>query len=87
MVASPLHALAWLAATGWAFQSGVSTLGYGLGVPLILVAGLVSVTHFCIPSVIYDLLFPSRNAVSVQPCIRGVVPWNDSGEGLKKKRQ
>jgi hypothetical protein len=58
-------AAVWLAATGWAFQSGVSTLGYGLGVALILVAGLVSVTHFCIPSVIYNLLFPSRNAVSV----------------------
>lgn len=47
----------WLVATGWAFQSGASMLGYGLGIPLILVAALVSVTHFCIPSLIYNTLF------------------------------
>ena len=31
-------------------------LGYALGIPLILVAGLVSVTHICIPSLIYNTL-------------------------------
>jgi len=47
----------WLLATGWAFQSGALPLAYALGIPLILVAGLVSVTHFCIPSLIYNTLF------------------------------
>jgi hypothetical protein len=47
-------ATAWLIATGWAFHAGMQVLGFALGVPLILVAGLVSVTHFCIPSLIYN---------------------------------
>jgi len=51
-------AAAWLLATGWAFQVGSAMIGYALGVPLILVAGLVSVTHFCIPSLIYNTLIP-----------------------------
>ena len=46
----------WLVVTGWAFHAGATTLGFALGIPLILVAGLVSVTHFCIPSVIYNTL-------------------------------
>ena len=50
-------ASAWLAATGWAFHAGASTLGYALGVPLILVAALVSITNICIPSMIYNALF------------------------------
>ena len=50
-------AFVWLIATGWAFHSGAATLGYVLGVPLILVAALVSITHFCIPSLIYNTLF------------------------------
>ena len=50
-------ASAWLLATGWAFHAGASTLGYALGVPLVLVAALVSVTNICIPSMIYNALF------------------------------
>jgi len=50
-------AAAWLVATGWAFQSGSTLLGYALGAPLVLVAALVSITHFCIPSLIYNSLF------------------------------
>jgi len=46
----------WLIATGWAFQAGPSNLGYALGIPLILVAGLVAITHFCVPSLIYNAL-------------------------------
>ena len=57
-------ATAWLVATGWAFYSGSPMLGYGLGIPLILVAALVSVTHFCIPSLIYNTLFPGKGAAS-----------------------
>ena len=52
----------WLVATGWAFHSGAAMLGYALGIPLILVAGLVSVTHICIPSMIYNALLRPRVA-------------------------
>jgi hypothetical protein len=55
-------ASAWLVTTGWAFQSGAAVLGYALGIPLILVAGLVSVTHICIPSMIYNALLRPRVA-------------------------
>jgi len=55
-------ATAWLVATGWAFHVGSNTVGYALGIPLILVAGLVSVTHFCIPSLIYNALFGTKAA-------------------------
>lgn len=50
-------AAAWLFATGWAFHAGAITAGYLLGIPLVLVAGLVSVTNICIPSMIYNALF------------------------------
>lgn len=50
-------ATVWLGATGWAFSAGAVTLGFALGIPLILVAGLVSLTHYCIPSLIYNTLF------------------------------
>ncbi len=53
-------ATVWLIVTGWAFHAGEATLGFALGVPLILVAALVSVTHFCIPSLIYNTLFGKR---------------------------
>lgn len=53
-------ATVWLVATGWAFHAGATTLGYALGIPLILVAGLVTVTHICIPSLIYNALFKPR---------------------------
>ena len=53
-------ATVWLIGTGWAFHAGATTLAYALGVPLILVAGLVSVTHICIPSLIYNALFKPR---------------------------
>lgn len=50
-------ATVWLVVTGWAFHSGALALGYALGIPLILVAALVSITHICIPSLIYNALF------------------------------
>lgn len=50
-------ATVWLVATGWAFHAGAPWVGYLLGVPLILVAALVSTTHFCIPSLIYNTFF------------------------------
>ncbi len=53
-------AAVWLLATGWAFHAGAPLAGYVLGIPLILVAALVSITHFCIPSLIYNTLFQQR---------------------------
>lgn len=50
----------WLIAAGWAFHVGASGWGFALGIPLIAVAGLVSVTHICIPSLIYNALFQRR---------------------------
>ena len=47
----------WLVATAWAFYAGMMLTGYTLGVLLILVAGLVSTIHFCIPSLIYRTIF------------------------------
>lgn len=55
-------AAAWLVATGWAFNVGMNTLGFSLGIALILVAGLVSVTNICIPSMIYNALFGKKGA-------------------------
>ncbi|HSR64441.1 MAG TPA: DUF4395 domain-containing protein [Xanthomonadaceae bacterium] len=50
-------ASAWLLATGLAFALGETTIGYLLGIPLIAVAGLVSVTNICIPSMVYNRMF------------------------------
>lgn len=50
-------AVVWLVATALAFGTGVTWLGYLLGGLLTGVAAIVSVTHFCIPSAIYQLLF------------------------------
>ena len=50
-------ATAWLLATGAAFAADVDILGYVLGGLLTAVAALVSTTHFCIPSLIYGMLF------------------------------
>ena len=53
---------AWLGAAGLAFHLGAITAGYALGGALIAVAGLVSFTHYCIPSLIYQTLFARRTA-------------------------
>jgi phosphate/sulfate permease len=50
-------ATVWLTATGLAFFLGANTVGYVLGALLASVAGLVSITHICIPSMIYNALF------------------------------
>ncbi|MGH8106486.1 MAG: DUF4395 domain-containing protein [Arenimonas sp.] len=55
-------ATAWLIATGWAFHVGEPMIGYLLGVPLILVAALVSTTNICIPSMIYNALFKAKSS-------------------------
>ena len=57
-------ATVWLLGTGWAFYIGAHAVGYVLGVPLILVAALVSITHICIPSMIYNTLFSKQRSAS-----------------------
>lgn len=57
-------AVAWLVATGWAFYTGAVVLGLVLGTSLTAVAALVSVTHFCIPSTLYNALFSHGRAPS-----------------------
>lgn len=57
-------ATVWLLVTGWAFYAGAPLVGYLLGAPLILVAALVSITHYCIPSLIYNTLFKTRRSAS-----------------------
>jgi hypothetical protein len=47
----------WLVATGAAFAADMDVLGYALGGMLTAVAALVGTTHFCIPSLVYALLF------------------------------
>ena len=53
---------AWVAATALAFTIGPAWLGYALGGALTSVAALVSITHFCLPSTVYQLLFGDRAA-------------------------
>jgi len=56
-------ATVWLIATGWAFYADWSIFAFALGVPLVLVAGLVSITHICIPSIIYNWLRSRKTAL------------------------
>lgn len=63
-------AAAWLAGTGLAFQEGAAVLGYVLGGTLTFVAAIIAVTHFCIPSLVYNKLFPPRPSAGA-PVARG----------------
>ena len=47
----------WLLATGAAFYTGATTVGYVLGGVMAAMATLVATTHVCIPSIIYKALF------------------------------
>jgi hypothetical protein len=47
----------WLIATGAAFFTGATTLGYALGGVMVAMATLVATTHVCIPSLVYAALF------------------------------
>jgi hypothetical protein len=57
----------WLVGTGAAFAADLDLLGYVLGGSLTAVAATVATTHFCIPSLVYGLLFgrPRRVAESL----------------------
>jgi hypothetical protein len=50
----------WLIATGAAFFTGATTVGYVLGGVLTAMATLLSITHICIPSMIYNALFDRK---------------------------
>jgi uncharacterized protein DUF4395 len=56
----------WLAATGWAFYTGAAVVGFAFGIPLILVGTLASVTHFCIPSTIYNAVVHRRSQPALE---------------------
>ncbi|ACG75182.1 conserved hypothetical protein [Anaeromyxobacter sp. K] len=56
-------AAVWLTATGLAFHAGSMVLGYALGATLTAVAGILSVTHFCIPSLVFNAMF-QRGAIA-----------------------
>jgi Domain of unknown function (DUF4395) len=58
-------ATGWLIATGWAFSTGADIFGIVLGVPLIVVGALASVTNFCIPSWIYNTVAARRSREGV----------------------
>jgi hypothetical protein len=55
-------AAVWLAGTGLAFHQGATALGAVLGGAITAVATLVAVTHFCIPSLVYNTLSSLRLA-------------------------
>ena len=53
-------AAVWLVATALSFQLGVAPLGYALGASLTAVGVVVSTTHFCAASFVYQFLFGDR---------------------------
>lgn len=63
-------AAAWLTGAGLAFHEGAAMLGYVLGGALVVVAAVIAVTHFCLPSLVYNRLFPARPAAGA-PVTRG----------------
>lgn len=50
----------WMIATALSFQFGLAPVGYALGGSLVAVAYLVGITHFCVPSLIYQYFFGDR---------------------------
>jgi hypothetical protein len=59
----------WLVATALAFEAGLAWQGYLLGGVLTSIGTIVSVTHFCIPSLVYQFLFGDR-ALAIQCPVR-----------------
>ena len=55
----------WLLATGGLFYGGFDVAGYVLGGALVAVAALITVSHICIPSMVYRALFGSPEIGSV----------------------
>lgn len=55
----------WLLTTGGLFYADLDTAAYLLGGALISVAALITVTHICIPSLVYRALWGSTDLVRV----------------------
>jgi len=55
----------WLLTTGGLFYGGFDLAGYLLGGALVAVATLITVSHICIPSLVYRALFGRADLVSV----------------------
>jgi hypothetical protein len=55
-------AAAWLIPTAWAFTAGDLWAGYILGTILVAAGAVVSVSHVCIPSIVYNALLRPRRA-------------------------
>ncbi|MBI5288491.1 MAG: DUF4395 family protein [Chloroflexi bacterium] len=51
----------WLLTTGGLFAASFDVAGYILGGALVAVAGLITTTHICIPSLIYGVAFGRRD--------------------------
>lgn len=54
----------WLLTTGGLFYAGSDIAGYLLGGALVAVAGLITVSHICIPSLVYRALFGRADLVN-----------------------
>jgi hypothetical protein len=55
----------WLLATGGLFYADLDIAGYLLGGALFATAAIITVSHFCIPSLVYRALFGSADLVRV----------------------
>ncbi len=53
-------AAVWIVAAALSFQLGAAPLGYALGGSLTAVGALVSITHFCIASFVFQFFFGDR---------------------------
>ena len=53
-------AMTWIVAIALSFHLGAASLGYALGGALTAIAAIVSITHFCIPSFVYQFFFGDR---------------------------
>ena len=51
----------WLAATGLLFVAGLDVPAYVLGSAFVVTAAIITVWHFCIPSLVYGMLTGSRH--------------------------
>jgi hypothetical protein len=54
----------WLLATGGLFYAGLDLAGYALGGALVAVAALITVSHICVPSLVYRTMFGRADIVS-----------------------
>ena len=56
-------AAVWFVVMALLFHSGYDVAGYILGAIFVFVGALVSITHLCIPGIIYQFLFGDRSLI------------------------